>query len=81
MLYSSNTCAVNEEAVKRVEHAEMRRVRWTCNGGLRGGAGRVEARRLGCECISEMMMTGRLCWLSHVERKDAVLVWPFGEQG
>ena len=76
MLYGSETWAVKVDDTRRLERTEMRMVRWMCGASLnpQREGNRIPSeelrRRLGIECISDVMRRGRLSWFGHLERMN-----------
>jgi len=70
MLYGSETWAVKECDLQRLERNDMRMIRWICNVSLKDRKPSSELReRLGIECIKSCIRKSRLRWFGHVERQ------------
>ena len=71
MLYASETWALREEDLVRLERNDMRMIRWMCGVSLRDRKSSEELRqRLGVESIRECVRKGRLRWFGHIERRE-----------
>lgn len=71
MLYGSETWALKESDLQRLERNDMRMIRWMCNVTLKDRKSSLELRgRLGLDSIRNCIRTGRLRWFGHVERRD-----------
>ena len=71
MLYASETWALREEDLVRLERNDMRMIRWMCGVTLRDRKSSEELRqRLGVESIRECIRKGRLRWFGHIERRE-----------
>ena len=71
MICGSETWAMTAEQSGRLEHTEMRVVRWMCGVSPRDGVLSAEPReRMGIESVSDDVKRNRLRWLGHVLRKD-----------
>lgn len=71
MLYGSETWAVKEEDLVRLERNDMRMIRWMCNVSLRDRESSDELRsRLGIHNIRDVVQTRRLRWFGHLERME-----------
>ena len=71
MLYGSETWAVKEEDLARLERNDMRMIRWMCNVTLKDRKSSDELRdRLGLTKICDCVQRRRLRWFGHVERMD-----------
>ena len=70
ILYGSETWAMKVEDMKRLEGAKMMVVRWMYSVTLRIKRPSFELRnRLGIESLEDVVVSGRLRWCGHVERK------------
>ncbi|XP_057294790.1 uncharacterized protein LOC130623337 [Hydractinia symbiolongicarpus] len=67
MLYGSETWAVKQENLDRLERNDMRMVRWMCNASLRDRKSSDELRSSLCR-IKDVIQIRRLNWLGHLER-------------
>ena len=71
MVYGSETWAMKEEDVRRLERTEMQMVRWMCGARLKDEIRSSELRnRLGIDSIVNHLRTNRLRWFGHVKRAD-----------
>ncbi|XP_057304317.1 uncharacterized protein LOC130641512 isoform X1 [Hydractinia symbiolongicarpus] len=71
MLYGSETWAVKQEDLDRLERNDMRMVRWMCNASLRDRKSSDELRsRLSLCRIKDVIQIRRLNWLGHLERME-----------
>ena len=71
VLYGSETWAVKEEDLTRLERNDMRMVRWMCGVTLKDRKSSEELRdRLGLANIRDCVQSRRLRWFGHVERMD-----------
>ena len=73
MIYGSETWALSVENQRRLERTEMQMLRRICGVTLRDKFRNETIRkRLGVECVTEVVRRGRLRWFGHVERKDEI---------
>ena len=71
VFYGSETWAVKEEDLTRLERNDMRMVRWMCGVTLKDRKSSEELRdRLGLANIRDCLQSRRLRWFGHVERMD-----------
>ncbi|XP_057314216.1 uncharacterized protein LOC130655471 [Hydractinia symbiolongicarpus] len=71
MLYGSETWAVKQEDLDRLERNDMRMVRWMCKASLRDRKSSDELRsRLSLCRIKDVIQIRRLNWLGHLERME-----------
>ena len=71
MIYGSETWAMKEEDMKRLERAEMSMVRWMSGVSLKQRKTNDELRkRMGIRGVRELVEIGRLRWYGHVERME-----------
>jgi hypothetical protein len=71
MIYGSETWATKVEDLQRLVRAERMMVRWMCGVTLRDKIASAElGRRLGIECVTDVLRRGRLRWFGHLERKE-----------
>src|SRR5450755_3312303 len=71
LVYGSETSAVKVDDMGRLERAENSMVRWMCGVTLKDRIQTVDLRkRLGIECVSDVVRRCRLRWFWHVERKE-----------
>ncbi|XP_057312797.1 uncharacterized protein LOC130654265 [Hydractinia symbiolongicarpus] len=71
MLYGSETWAVKQEDLDRLERNDMRMVRWMCNASLRDKKSSDELRsRLSIRRIKDVIQVRRLNWLGYLERME-----------
>ena len=71
MVYGSETWAVKEDDMHRIDHAEMYMVCWMCNVKLKDRKSSSELQScLGLESVREIMQHGRLQWFGHVEQME-----------
>ena len=69
MLYGSETWAVKEADILRLERNDTTMIRWVCNVILKDGNASSElGERLGFDNIRNYIRRGRLKWFGHVER-------------
>ncbi|XP_057295443.1 uncharacterized protein LOC130623915 [Hydractinia symbiolongicarpus] len=67
----SDTWAVKQEDLDRLERNDMRMVRWMCNASLRDRKSSDELRsRLSLCRIKDFIQIRRLNWLGHLERME-----------
>ncbi|XP_057312826.1 uncharacterized protein LOC130654290 isoform X2 [Hydractinia symbiolongicarpus] len=67
MLYGSETSAVKQEDLDRLERNDMRMVRWMCNASLRDRKSSDELRsRLSLRRIKDVIQIRRLNWLDNI---------------
>ena len=71
MLYGSETWAVKEEDLDRLDRNDMRMIRWMCNTSLKDRKSSDELRsRLGIHSIRDAIQARRLKWFGHLERME-----------
>ena len=71
MLYGSETWAVKEEDLDRLDWNDMRMIRWMCNTSLKDRKSSGELRsRLGIHSIRDVIQARRLRWFGHLERME-----------
>ncbi|XP_057298413.1 uncharacterized protein LOC130629284 [Hydractinia symbiolongicarpus] len=71
MLYGSETWAVKQEDLDRLERNDMRMVTWMCNASLRDRKSSDDLRsRLSLRRIKDVIQIRRLNWLGHLERME-----------
>lgn len=71
MMYGSETWAMKLEHERKFDRAEMRMIRWMCGVSLKDRKTNDELRAaLDIEPIREALITNRLRWYGHVQRKD-----------
>ena len=71
MLYGSETWAVKEEDLDRLDRNDMRMIRWMCNTSLKDRKSSGELRsRLGIHSIRDVIQARRLRWFGHLERME-----------
>ena len=71
MLYGSETWAMKAEHERKMDRAEMRMIRWMCGVSLKEGRTNEELRATtDIEPIREALITNRLRWYGHVQRKE-----------
>ena len=71
MLYGSETWAVKDEDLDRLDRNDMRMIRWMCNTSLKDRKSSGELRsRLGIHSIRDVIQARRLRWFGHLERME-----------
>ena len=71
MLYGSETWAVKEEDLDRLDRNDMRMIRWMCNTSLKDRKSSDELRsRLAIHRIRDVIQARRLRWFGHLERME-----------
>ena len=70
MIYGSETWALTVESQKRLDRVEMQMLRRICIATLKDMlCDEVIGKRVGVECVLDVIQWGRLRWFGHTERK------------
>ena len=69
-MYGSETWVMKVEDTQKLERTEASMMRWMCGVTLKQRlSNELLRRRLGIDCVSDVVRRGRLRWFGHVERK------------
>ena len=72
LVYCSETSALKDEDMRRLERTDNWMMRWMCSVQLKIRVKIEELwKRLEIEGVSDVVRRGRLRWFGHVERKNA----------